>query len=192
MKGRLFDIVAGLIAGLLIGWGSGAVCYDKHLRAVQDYAKAASDSSRIEVQVYRAQADSQRHKADSLTKVRQPVIIVARRDSETAARLDSSLVAQKTAADSNVILLAENESLKQSNLNLWQALQQSDQIIALERARGDSLNKVLGDVNLRLQSLASQIEGLKPPPKWIRVSFEVVKDIALVRAGYEYCKHNCR
>jgi len=185
VSGRLLDIALGLLAGLLLAGVLTSRCYDHQLKAVQDNARHSAEAARARVAESDARNDSLRQRTDSILATRAPIIRQAVQDTASANAAARSLAAARTVRDTNVALRLEIQQLRRANLNLWVALQQSDQAIALERARGDSLHKVVGEVNLRLQTLAAQIEDLKPPPRWLSIGWKAVAAVGLVKVGYD-------
>lgn len=192
MKERLFDLFIGGLAGFVLAAGLSLTCYDQRMRELQDV------NHQVKVTAMRivAHSDSlqarQQHRADSLQRARQPIILRAVLD--TTAANDAHAAADRARAigdlrAENVALRVENIALRRAVVNLWTAMQTADTIIALERARGDSLNKALGDVHLQLQTLASKVESLKPPPKLLRIAWHVVEDAGFAWAGYQWGKH---
>lgn len=189
MKERLFDLLVGAFVGAMIVGATSLTCYDRSVAKLQAYSHQVALNSAALYAHAGAQADSFRQRANSLEVARRPIIILARRDAVTAARLDSSLTAQQTAHDSIDVLLGERDALKVSNANLWAALASANAETAIERVRGDSLAKAVGDLNLQLQALAVRVADLRPPPKWLRISWRVAEDAGFLWAGYQWGKH---
>lgn len=195
VKGRLFDILLGLVAGLLIGWGSGALCYDGHLKRVQVFVKANADTARTEVAGALAYAAAQKHRADSIAATRQPVEVASLGDAAAAARYELQALHAHDEHDVNIALRLENQALRralgapadssQPATGLWLALEKAKLETATERRTGDSLKVVIVDLNLRLQTSAAQVAGLSPPPKWLTIGWHVVAAVGLVKVGYD-------
>lgn len=185
LKGRLFDLLIGGLAGFLLAAGLSTRCADRRMRELREYSQQQASAARQLVAHGRARADSLRRRADSIAATRQVVIHQVVQDTVAAAIAQRSLAAARTVRDTNVALRLENQALRQAVSGLWAANRQAEQIIALERARGDSLDKALGEVNGQLQAVNARVQDLKPAPKWLRVSWEVVKLAGAGWAGYQ-------
>lgn len=185
MRGRVFDLLIGGLAGVLLAGAFSTVCYDRKVKSLQAFSDRVATSSAAITARANARADSLRQRSDSLARLRQPVIRQVERDTVTAELARRSLAAARTVRDTNVALWLENQGLRQAMGGLFVALHQADEIIALERARGDSLKKALGDVNLQLQSLNVRVQQLKPPPRWLRYSWEAVKLAGVAKLAYD-------
>jgi hypothetical protein len=190
VKTRLFDLLIGGLAGFVLAAGLSTLCYDQSVRRLQDYSHQVARSSATITLHIRARADTLRRRADSIAATRRTVIARVEQDTVSAALANRALQNARTVRDTNVALRLENQALRQAVGGLWVALQQSNQIIALERARGDSLDHALGQVNRQLQGLAARVEQLKPAPKLLRISWEVAKLGGAVYGGYQLGRHH--
>lgn len=192
MNQRLFDILLGGLAGFVLAAGLSTVCADRQMRDLQDYShQVALNAAAIAFRA-RQQADSLRHRADSLLAARRPILLratIATAYADTAHAIANQARADSNLRAENVALRVENIALRRAQLSLWAALAQSDQIIAAERQRGDSLNKALGDMHLQLQGLTARVADLKPAPKLLRIAWQVVELAGVGYAGYEIGRH---
>lgn len=189
MKERLSDAAIGLLAGVVLAGALTTVCADRRLKRVQEFSHQAATSAAAITARARANAEMQRARADSLAAARRPVIRQVERDTAAAALAERSLANARTVRDTNVALRLENQALRAAVVNLYVALQQSDQIIAVEHARGDSLAAALQRVNEQLQSVNRRVQALMPRPKWFRYSVEATKIGGAIYAGYQWGKH---
>lgn len=185
LRQRIFDLLLGALAGILLAGALSTVCYDKKLRAVQTFAHEVTDSAGRIVAHANDRADSLERRADSIAEEKRVVVTHVEQDTISAAVAARSLLTARTARDSNVALRLENQALRQAVGGLFVALHQAEQIIALEHARGDSLRKALGDVNLQLRSLNARVQDLKPPPKIVTIGMRVVEIAAAGWIGYQ-------
>lgn len=185
MTARLLDLFIGFAAGVLLAGALTMVCADQRLQKVQAYADTVATSAAKITARANARADSARTRADSIARVQRPVLVRVERDTIAAAVAARSLAAARTVRDTNVALRLENLALRQAVGGLWVALEQERQISALERARGDSLRKALGDVNLQLQAVNARVQDLGPKPRWIAIGEKVVLVAAAAWVGYQ-------
>lgn len=190
MRGRLVGTVLIGLACFLLGAGLSTVCHDRKVQQLREYSHQVATSSAAIVARANARADTARRRADSIGTSRRTVLRVVERDTTAAAVAARSLAAARTVRDTNVALRMENQALRGALGSLWVALAQSDTIIAIERARGDSLRQALGDVNLQLQSLNVRVQQLKPPPRLLRYTWEALKLIAVAKVAYDAGRRN--
>lgn len=163
--------VIGLVVGALVAGLLTKSCSDKSIEELQAHSK-------VTVAEATAFGDSMVRVADSLRRQQVRVVTVVKQDTTAARVARQALASAKNARDSIALYQIENANLESAKLGLFQALALANAESDSLRRRGDSLQTVVSDLGRR-------IERLKPRPKWLRVSIEVVKIGGAAYAGYE-------
>lgn len=184
----LRDGAIGLLLGFMLATVSVLTCHDRQVEALKVYADSVTTAATHYVARVDRFADSLVVLVDSLQTHKDTLVVAAVADTMAAAELELSLADQKTTADSNVVLRAENRALRRANVNLWTALNIANAQLAASMTRGDSLGKALAIVTADLRAVNARVQGLTPAPKWFRISFEIMKVGAAFYAGVKYAE----
>lgn len=177
--------IAIFVAGL-----SMAYCFgDRKVQALQHYADSVAQVARNRDSVATAVSDQLADTVAALNKRKTRVVMVARADSATVAKLDTAIAQAETLGEKVTLLEEQNTVLKRENLNLWQALAISDSALTFATARGDTLQVALHDQTAQIIVLNTRIQQLTPrTPKWLRISLRAVEIGAAFYAGTQAAK----
>jgi prophage DNA circulation protein len=186
MKATLVAFLIGLVAGVAGMAYVGSKQYGK-LKTFADSIAKSDSVAKAEVHNFK---DSMGTVVATLTAKKQKVIVKAIADTSGVAAAESALVVARTTADSMKDLKTANEALKAVNVNLWKALAFSDSISAVKQQVIDSLSHTVDGLNDSVQKLTQRINKLHGTPKWLSISFEVVKIGGAAYGGYELGKHH--
>jgi len=175
----LVAFLAGSVVGLFVR-GS-----DNRIEALQAYADSVRRADSLEVAGALEFAAGERHRADSLQALRQRVRVVVRQDSADAVAAREAVATAQTLRDSATALV-EHVAALEHQATAYAELSRLDSLtLVAERARGDSLLRVVGDLNEDIRGLTDRVAKLRPMPKWARYSLEVVKLGAVGYAGFK-------
>lgn len=176
--------------GLVAGAAGVAYAGSREYASLRQYANSVAQHSLVVDSTAHKLSDSTKILVTALSQKKTTIVTRVKKDTAAANRLDSAVRAAKTSTDSIQALVQEVVVLKSANVGLYQALAIADSISRLEHSRGDSLQTMLDSANVQVRTIAKKIDALHGTPKWLSISFEVLKIGGAAYAGYKVGQHN--
>lgn len=178
------DTAIAFVVGLVIGFAAMWYISGKEYAPLKAYADSTARSSNLDKIRAHEYSDSMENLVRLLQEVKAPIVLRVHNDSAQVAAADAALKIAKTMRDSNVVLVREVEDLKSQVTDLHGIISLDFLQVMDERRRGDSLLAKIDTLNLRVQSLTQRVDAVHGTPKWLSVSFDIVKIGAAGYIGY--------